>query len=407
VAKEREIIYESLTEILENGQYSHIVEKAVLDKHDYLEKSKKAYIKRMIEGTVEMLPAIDKIIDSYAKTKIKSQKPLIRTVLRMSVYEIMFMDSSPDYAVVSEAVKLVKKHGFHNLAPFVNGVLRTVSKNKETLSVNSEEAFPSWLLEFLKETYDTEIVQKIVDSSLKEREVTIRKRSELKNDSNLKKHPLLDYAYIVPKGTAVSELPGFSKGAFAVQDVSSMMVVEKADIHKGDRVIDVCAAPGGKSIHARDFGGVVIARDISERKIDLINENLLRCGIGDIVTQVWDATVFDPDLEETADVVIADVPCSGLGVLSKKADIKLKLQKEDMDSLPELQWNIIKNVYKYVKVGKTLMYSTCTINPTENRKMAERIVNELPFELEFDRQFIQGVDETDGFYFAKLKRVKK
>lgn len=407
LAKEREIVYESLIEILENGRYSHIVEKDVLDKFNYLDKSKKAYIKRMIEGTVELLPAIDEVIDSFAKTKVKKQKSLIRTILRMGTYEILMMDSSPDYAIVSESVTFVKKHGFVNLAPFVNGILRNVSKNKENIKIEAKNTFPTWMLELLAKHYEKDVVDAIIRSSVEEHPVTIRVRNELEDYSGLKRHPMLEYAYVVDKGKAVRDIKGYDAGDFVVQDVSSMMVVERSGIKEGDTVLDVCAAPGGKSIHAYDFGARVTSRDVSDRKIDLIRQNLERCNINDVITEVRDATSFDADLEEMVDVLIADVPCSGLGVLAKKTDIKLKLKEEDLDSLVKLQWNIVNTVYKYVKVGKTLMYSTCTINPAENSEMVKRIIEELPFELIEERQFIQGVDDTDGFYYAKLRRISK
>lgn len=407
LAKEREIVYESLIEILENNQYSHIIEKDVLDKFDYLDKSKKAYIKRMIEGTIELLPAIDEVIDSFAKTKVKKQKALIRTVLRMGTYEILMMDSSPDYAVVSELVTFVKKHGFVNLAPFVNGILRNISKNKSSIKIEAQNTFPEWIKNLLLKAYSEDTVDAIIHSSVEEHPVSIRVRNELKDYAGLTRHPLLEYAYIVEKGKALKDIEGYAEGDFIVQDVSSMMVVEKSGIKEGDIVLDVCAAPGGKSIHAHDCGGRVTSRDVSDRKINLIRQNLERCHITDVKTQVWDAASFDEQFEESVDVLIADVPCSGLGVLAKKTDIKLKLKESDIDSLVKLQWDIVSTVYKYVKVGKTLMYSTCTLNPAENCEMVKKIVNELPFELVEERQFIQGIDDTDGFYYAKLKRTRR
>ena len=400
---EREIILDSLIEILENGQYSHLIEKAVLDKYDYLKNNQKAFIKKVTEGTVENLIFIDKVIDSYAKTKVNKQKPLIRNLLRMSTYQILFLDKVPDSAVCNEAVKLAGKRGFRTLSGFVNGVLRAVSRDKSKIEIDNTSC-PDWIKEHLTKYYGEDTAKLILEDFAKEHPVTIRARRELKNTENLIPSGILKNAYYVKKGVSLSQIEGYEEGDFAVQDISSQMVGQMAEIKPGDVVLDVCAAPGGKAICACDLGGIVEARDISESKVSIIDENIARCGCKNIKTTVWDATVPDERWSEKADVLILDAPCSGLGVIGKKADIKFKTNPEDLIELAQIQRKIIDTVWRYVKPGGRLMYSTCTLNPGENEEQARYIVDNYPFELINERTYIPGIDGTDGFYTAALIR---
>ncbi|MDE7287445.1 MAG: 16S rRNA (cytosine(967)-C(5))-methyltransferase RsmB, partial [Lachnospiraceae bacterium] len=394
----RELVLDVLLEILEEGSYSHLVIRDVLDKYNYSKTRDKAFVKRMVEGTLERLIQIDYILDQFSKVPVSRMKPLIRNLMRMSVYQLLFMDSIPDGAVCNEAVKLAGKRGFKGLAGFVNGVLRNIARNKDRLPYPDRDkdeiryfsvrySMPEWLVEKWILSYGREKTSCMLESLLKERPVTVRFRQEQKNaekdvwikelketGAQVKEHPYLPYAYVLDHAAGIKNLPGYAQGWFTVQDVSSMLVAEVAGIEKTDvtddfLVVDACAAPGGKSMHIAEKlcgKGKVIARDLSEYKVSMIRDNIRRMGYENIEAQVYDACKMDESLLGRADVVLADVPCSGLGIIGKKRDIKYRITEEGIKELIILQRKILDVVWQYVKPGGVLIYSTCTINPDEN-----------------------------------------
>lgn len=430
-ANTREIILELLLEILEQNKYSHLVMKQVLDKYSYLEKKDRAFIKRIGEGTIERLIQIDYVINQFSKTKVEKMKPVIRTILRMSVYQLLFMETVPASAACNEAVKLAVKKGFSPLKGFVNGVLRTISRNLENIAYPDKEdapleylavtySMPLWIVQMWNSRYGGEVTESMLIGLLEKRPVTVRFLEELSGQEREKwlqqltetgiqvsGADKLAYAYYLANINSVKEVPGFSEGKFMVQDMGSMLVVEMAHIKKGDIVLDVCAAPGGKALHAASKlagTGSVSARDVSVYKTDRILENVERLGYKNVSVEVWDATVMDEAWIEKADVVIADLPCSGLGVIGRKADIKYRIKPEDISEIVRLQRKILKTASAYVKKGGTLVYSTCTINKEENEDNRDFIVKELPFTLEEEKQLLPGIEPSDGFYMARFIR---
>lgn len=436
MTSEREIILESLILILEKGEFSHTVVSGVLNKYDYLKQNEKAFIKRITEGVIENVPLIDDIIDRYASVKTVKQKIPVRNILRMGVYQILFTDKIPESAAINESVKLAKKKGFGSLGGFVNGVLRSIARDKDKLISSLDESLnmPEWIREHLVKNYGEEKAELIIKDALREHPTVLRDRAyfikdisseERENyDTRVVKSGILPFAFYLKKGTSLQDIAGFNGGRYMAQDIASQMAVMCAGIKKGDLVLDVCAAPGGKALHAYDMGAIVIARDISEKKILRINDNIKRCkkyeadmlkeNTGSIRAEVFDALTFDETMEEKADIVLADLPCSGLGVMGRKSDIKLKTQKEDLESLAKLQRDILDVVWKYVKKGGILLYSTCTLNPAENEEQVKYITDNYPFELypyegylnKGMRQLFPGIDETDGFFIARLKRYE-
>lgn len=395
--KERELILDILMEILEYGGYSHVVLKKALDKHQYLEKQKRAFITRVTEGTIEYLLTIDAVIDQCSKTKVAKMKPVIRTILRMSVYQILKMDRIPDSAVCDEAVKLAVKRKFHGLKGFVNGVLRTISREKETFVFSDwsrKYSMPDWIIELWKKQYPAETVEEMLKAFLEERPTSVRcnlDRASLeeileslkRNEVTVKIHPLAPHSLLLSGYDYLDALEAFQKGWITVQDVSSSFVGVVADPQKGDVVLDVCGAPGGKSLHIADKlagTGQVVVRDLTEKKIALVEENIRRTGFTNIRAQVWDALDFDPEWEEKADIVIADLPCSGLGIIGKKPDIKYQVTEEDLQELASLQREILSVVWRYVKPGGKLIYSTCTIDRLENEDQRTWFLEQFPFE---------------------------
>lgn len=427
----REIILDILLEISGQNEYSNILITAVLNKYDYLEPREKAFIKHVAEGTLERRIQIDYVLDRYSKVPVRKMKPLIRELLRMSVYQILFMENVPDAAVCNEAVKLAKKRRFQTLQGYVNGVLRTIVREKDKIPYPERDkdivryfsicySMPEWLVRHFQKAYGDEKTEKILQGFLERQPVCVRIDENLEEETRkeildawkrdgvkVKSHPALSYAFLLEGTEGISRLYGYQEGFFTVQDVSSMMVVEKAGIQTGNVVLDVCAAPGGKTMHAAcklHGSGRVIACDVTEYKTQKIEENCERLGYENVMVRVQDARVFDETLEEKADIVIADVPCSGLGVIGKKQDIKYRVTEESLQQITELQREIIRNVVRYVKPGGTLMYSTCTINSGENEEMVEWICEQFAFEKNRMVQLLPGIDETDGFFYARLRR---
>ncbi len=426
----REIILDALMEILEKQQYSHLVMQGVLEKYSYLEKQERSFIKRVCEGTTEQKIRIDYVIDRFSKTKTAKMKPLIRTLLRMGTYQILFMDKIPDSAVCNESVKLAEKRGFRTLKGFVNGVLRAIARNKDSIEypdrIKEETAYlsvmysmPEELIRLWQQQYGKEKAETILSALLEKRPLTIRISEELTEDEKeglladmraegITVTPtMLPYVFALGGVDRVSNLPGYDEGRFVVQDLGSAMVVEMAGIRRGDYVVDVCAAPGGKATHAavKTGGeGHVLARDLTEYKVSLIEENKDRLSLTNMEAQVWDATVSDETMEGRADVVIADLPCSGLGVIGRKSDIKYRVSRKSLDEVAQLQRRILSVVHTYVKPGGVLLYSTCTINRAENEENKEWFLSQFPFEEEEERLMLPGEDGSDGFYMVRMRK---
>lgn len=434
----REIALDILLEILERGGYSHIILRQALNKYQYLDKSERAFISRIAEGTVEYLLQIDYIIDSFSNTKVKKMKPVIRTILRMSVYQLLYMDRVPDSAVCNEAVKLAVKRKFTGLKGFVNGVLRNISRNKEGLSWPDDSvrySMPAWIVSMWEESFGRETAVTMMESFLKDKKTTVRcnfakaskeeiLKSLKKQGAEVSEYGISEAVLCIEKYDYLEGLEAFQKGYIQVQDLSSSFVGEIADPKKGDYVIDVCGAPGGKSIHIADKldgTGMVEVRDLSLQKISMVEENIKRCGFSNIRTKVQDALAADPDSVEKADIVIADLPCSGLGIIGRKPDIKYRMTPEDLESLAALQREILAVVQTYVKPGGRLIFSTCTINRKENEENAQWFLEHFPFDCislkgkfgekmdsaAANQEFLQllpGIHPCDGFFIAVFQK---
>lgn len=443
---EREIVLEVLLEITEHGMYSHIVLRDVLNKYQYLEKKERSFITRVTEGTLEHMMEIDYILDQFSKVKVKKMKPVIRNIMRSAVYQMKYMDSVPVSAACNEAVKLAVRKGFGSLRGFVNGVLRNVARNLDQIEYPTEPlkrlsiqySMPEWILNLWLKAYDSDVVEQMLQAFQRETPLTIRCNLRMVTPKQLKEHleaegvivkvhPYLEYAFHISGFDYLGDLESFQNGEFSVQDISSMLVSELAGPKEGDYVIDVCAAPGGKSLHMAEKlngSGHVEARDLTEYKVGLIQENIERTGLSNVEAVQQDALIFDETSVGKADIVLADLPCSGLGVLAKKTDLKYKATKEGADSLAKLQREMLKNVQAYVKDEGKLVYSTCTINPAENMDNVHWFLNEYPeFELidihgslceELQKdvkengciQLLPGVHQSDGFFLACMKKRK-
>lgn len=450
---EREIALDILMEINEREQYIHVLLNDALRKYQYLEKNERAFITRLVKGTMERRMTLDYVINQVSSVRVNKMKPLIRNLMRMSVYQMMYMEQVLVSAVCNEAVKLAKIRHFTNLSGFVNGVLRNISRQLPTMELPDDYSVrysvPQELVDMLKASYGEETMKLILESFLEDSKVsavvnTIKiTKAELmerlsKQGIDVIDAPYVENAFIMSDYNYLEEIPEFIDGMFQIQDISSMLAGMIASPVKDSTVIDVCAAPGGKSIFAAlmmEGTGHVISRDVSEKKTEQIDENVQRLGLDNISVETADALEHYLADEERADMLLADVPCSGLGIIGRKPDIKYNVSCEKLDGIVRLQRNILDSVCSYVKHGGYLVYSTCTLNPKENEENVRYIIEKgfapvditelLPGSLVNDAKkagekyldklngdaargmltLIPGVYECDGFFVAKLKRI--
>lgn len=449
----RAVVLDILTEIEKEGEFSHITINNALLKYQYLDRTQRAFINRLSLGTIECRIEMDYILNQYSKTPVNKMKPLIRRIMRMAVYQIIYMENVPDSAACNEAVKLAAKRGFTGLKGFVNGVLRNISRNKDNITypdkaketkkyLSVKYSMPEWIIELWNTNMSYEEIEDILAGMRKDKKTYIRCNT-LKGSTDYIKKILeeegvtvtevsgLSYAYEISGYDYLTALKSFNEGLYQIQDISSMMAGEYVKPSTDSLIVDVCAAPGGKSINAalklaeaaydnkdipesgiskevlKGITGRGIARDVSDYKASLIDDNVARLGIPYIDVEVHNALEFDEELEGKADIVIADLPCSGLGIMGRKPDIRYNITKEKIDDIISLQRDILKVVSRYVKTGGTLVYSTCTINRAENEDNADWICNTLGFSKDGEyRQMLPSAKaDNDGFFVAGL--IKK
>ena len=399
----RRVALDILSRVWQKGEFlSSALEEAFFRKD--LTDRDRAYITRLCMGTEEKLIFLDEVIAHYSSTPLKKLRPVMLYILRISVYQIFFMESAPDHAIVNEAVALAKKRGLYNLSGFANGLLRSVLRDgrdikamKKKLLTGNEihdlsvsYSIPSWIIESFISDYGKEICEKICTGFSK---------------------PSATYAWAkdgsvirIDDPSKIGEMEAFKSGDIYIMDKSSMQPVILADIKAGDMVLDVCAAPGGKSLLAASRGAKVESRDLTDDKVKKIHENIIRMHMGNVTVKKWDATIDDPDSHLKFDVVIADLPCSGLGVIAKKPDIRYRLKKEDITSLVGIQSSILDVVSEYVKPGGKLVFSTCTLSRAENEdNVLGFLKSHDNYKLEKEEQIIPEAGEHDGFFVAILK----
>ena len=446
---EREVVLDMLLSLRE-GKLSHTILKDTLDSYLYLDKSSRGFITRLYEGTIEKRLYLDFIIDGYSKTPVKKMKPIIMLLLEMAVYQLFFMDRVPDSAAINEAVKLAKKRGLTGLSGFVNGVLRNIARNKENIALPDKNkdliqyleikySTPRTVVEYLIKDYGNHEAEAILEAFEEKRPLLARatkNREELikKLDAEgvrVSTDTIFPESVRILELDSLSYLESFEEGDFVIQDESSQFIGKIVGLPKGARVLDLCAAPGGKSLLFAGMEEVdeIISCDITESKTELIEDNVRRIGTDKIRTKVNDASLYNPDFLDGFDLVICDLPCSGLGVMGRKRDIKYNVSRDKIRELAILQKKILENAVRYVKKGGRLIYSTCTMTKAENEenftfisefkgfsavdfsdkirgyvdryKDGERLVNEA--KKGFMRLF-PGELGTDGFFISEFMR---
>lgn len=441
--KARFVAVSTLYDMEVKGAYSNIKLNEYFVKYD-LSSIDRGFATELLYGTVRWKAKIDYLIQKSIKNNINEIAPWTLVCLRTAIYQIYFMDKVPEFAAVNEAVKLVKMKA-DRATSFVNGVLRSILRNKDefdnigiknkTKRLAIQYSHPEWFVKKFGNIYGEEFITELMRINNTPPELSARVNT-LKTTREELINLLSSEGCLVQKGNAqeaivfngysmIEKSKEFNEGYFIFQDESSMLVAKVLDPKPGNKVVDLCSAPGGKTTHIAQLmenKGEVIAFDIHEHKLELINDNTRKLGIKIIKTDKRDATILNEDLESTCDRVLVDAPCSGLGLIRKKPEIRWNIKEEDLLSLKNLQKKILYNASKYVRNGGVLVYSTCTISEEENEEVIKEFLSDTPnFELEDIEGYLPekylnktakegyiklfpNVNGCDGFFIARLRR---
>ena len=441
--KARELALKVLLDIEENNNYSNIA----INKHFKnvnLNNQDRGLATELIYGVVENKYYLDYIIDKLSKIKCKKMNIYVKILLRMGIYQILLLNSISDYAAVNETVSLVKKYDKRS-SGFVNAILRNVIRQKDTIGevdlkddkimyLATRYSYKPWMIKNWINNFSEEFTEDLLEANSEKPSVYLRTNTlKISRDSLIEKLksegincsivPTIDEAIRVENLKNIENNQLFKDGMFTIQDISSMMVGKVMNPKENSLVLDVCSAPGGKTTHLATLmnnTGKVVSRDIFDHKLKLIQSTVDRLGLTNVEVQSFDASVLDEESIDKFDYVLADVPCSGLGIIRRKPEIKYK-EKAELKDLPKIQKDILKNASKYVKVGGTLIYSTCTIQDNENIEVIKDFldnnnnfklvpINEVKVDLDNqDNGYLKiypNIHDIDGFFIAKLERVR-
>ncbi len=426
MANAREMVLKGLYRIETEDAYTNQVLKEILS-GDSISSVDRGFITELLTGVVRHRLRLDYVIGRFSKIKLKKLSPWVHQILRMGIYQILFLERVPDSAACNESVKLANRYANGGARGFVNGLLRTVVREKENIPLpeknpdrfSVEYSCPLWLTEKLLKQYGEETTEKILAASHKKQPVSLRVNRLATTSEELQKQ-LSDEGIItsldeenpnrvfVEGALDMSRSDSYGKGLYTVQNSSSMAAVEVLDPQSGEVVLDLCSAPGGKTTYMAERmenKGEIYAFDLHPHKMELIQKSAERLGITIVSAAVQDAMVPMEHWVNKADRVLADVPCSGIGVIHKKPDIKWHRTTEDVEELCRIQKKILQNAASYLKPGGALVYSTCTILKEENQEQVQAFLKENPeFILEEERTLFTHETGGSGFYIAKLIR---
>ncbi|MBI9011655.1 MAG: 16S rRNA (cytosine(967)-C(5))-methyltransferase RsmB [Clostridiales bacterium] len=427
----RKVVLETLNEIDNNKFTNKLIQE--IQKREDIESRDMGFISKIVYGVVENRMYLDYVVRKFSSIRLKKIEPEILNILRMSAYQIIYLTKVPNSAVVDEAVKLTKKVNKRH-SGFVNGILRNMIRNLETVELPKADnerlsiqySHPLWMVDRWLAVYGLSFTEDLLKANNETPHLVLRTNTLLINREDLmtklkssglecKKSDIVEEGIIITSlgSLSIDQIPEFGLGYFTIQDESSMMVSRILDPKAGEYILDLCAAPGGKTTHISQLmenKGQVYACDITEKKLDLVKENIKRLKLNNIRLFENDATVFNESFVDKFDKVLVDAPCSGLGIIRRKPDIKYQKTEADILALNDIQMTILDQASKYIKQGGVLVYSTCTIEPSENRLMVEAFLKShtdfeiLPINEDKDLQLYPNVDETDGFYCCKLLR---
>ncbi|HOQ07558.1 MAG TPA: 16S rRNA (cytosine(967)-C(5))-methyltransferase RsmB [Clostridiales bacterium] len=444
----REAALKILYEVNEQGAYSNIALNKHLSSHGFSGRDR-AFITELVYGVIKWKLTLDRTIAACSDIKMERLSPWIKNVLRLGAYQLLHMTKVPPSAAVNESVKLARRYGHKASAGYVNAVLRNIAGGggKEIFPDREEDpvgylsvrySYPKWMAEKFTGLFGEEFAESLMEAGnavpdLAVRANTLKTSAEgligaLKNEGvEALPGKYVSEAVVIKSHVSVAELEAYRKGLFQVQDEGSMLPALALAPQPGEKVLDACSAPGGKATHMAQLmrnRGLITAMDIHEHKLRLIEEAAGRLGTDIVRTELHDATIPVPEHEGAYDRVLLDAPCSGLGIIRRKPDIKWAKENRDLRSIMQLQRRLMDSVSKAVRPGGVLVYSTCTLLPEENESVVKDFLNEndefyedditpfLPPGLAIHArggmlQVYPNRDGTDGFFVARLARKVK
>ncbi len=423
MANARKIALNALLEVRQSA-YSNITLNKFLSDTE-LSSADKSLVTAIFYGVLDRTITLDYVLSKHIKSPLKKVAPFALENLRIALYQIMFMNKIPDSAAVNEAVKIIKNSKFKHLSGFVNGVLRNILRDDIVLpngndikSLGIRYSCPDWIIESFVNDYGIDNTIALLDSSLESPPVMLRvntlktTKNELCeilfNEGVSTRQATLENAVEVVGGIDVTSSVAYKNGLFHVQDIASQTVVSKLSPNKNERVLDVCAAPGGKTFTMAQYmenSGQIIACDLYEKRVDLIKKGAKRLSLNNILAIKQDATVKNDSFGQF-DAILCDVLCSGLGVIRRKPEIKYK-DLSDYSDITDIQIKILEVASNYLKPNGRILYSTCTLRRCENEDIIQCFLDKYPqYELKYQRTFMPHIDGSDGFYCALLQKSR-
>jgi 16S rRNA (cytosine967-C5)-methyltransferase len=431
----RYLAVELLNKTFRSGSYSNIQLSSGLSSSEMDERDKKL-CSVIYYGVIERRITIDHIIGGLSSRPLKKLDDTVLNILRCGIYQLLWMDSVPDSAAVNESVKLAKKFGKTSASGMVNAVLRSFIRNEKKYllpkdifrSASITYSSPEWLVESLCNDYGQELMENLLSDALEKSPTTIRMNNIRCTENELlaslgkitaEKSDKINGCFILGGGDPTAS-EAFRKGFFHVQDIASQLCCMAVNPDENDRVLDICAAPGGKTFTMAEMmngRGEIYAFDLHEKRVRLIKSGAERLGLENIRAMTGDASVFNENLPKFSKI-LCDVPCSGIGAIRRKPEIKYK-NPSDFENLPEIQYKIAENALNYLETGGELIYSTCTLRRVENDEVIEKLLKNHP-ELE-PVGFLENLGEpfgsfkasifpkyfgSDGFFISKVKKVR-
>ena len=451
----RETALKILYKIDEEKAYSNIVLNSEIKKQkEKLQRKDIGLISEIVYGVTTWRITLDEIIEKYSKIKLKKISKWILNILRMSIYQIIFLDKIPKSAAVNEGVNLAKKYGNRGSIGFTNAVLRKVDKKDYTELFEEKDnikrisittSMPEWIiLELKKEGVSIEKIEEICKNSNIRPSISVRINNLKINKQELKEKlqekgiktedGILNDFLILNNIKDIENMEEFTQGYFTVQDEVAGLTALVLNPQPGENVLDACSSPGGKTTYLAELmknQGNIVATDIHEHRTKLVENAAKRLGINIIKTSVQDATIFNEKYKEKFDKILLDVPCLGIGVLKRKPDIKWQKEQKDVDEISKIQYKILENCSKYLKKNGEIVYSTCSIFKKENERIIEKFIkNNLEFQIEkfdfeknsqlkneknanlFFQNYIKNCkylevyqnEKTDGFFICKMTK---
>lgn len=449
----REVALKILHRIDKDNAYSNIALNEVLEQNrKTLNEKDIGLISEIVYGVTTWKLTLDEIIKKYSKVRMKKISIWILNILRMSIYQIIFLDKIPKSAAVNEGVNLAKRYGHKSSSGFVNAILRKVTKQdyedfykitNPIERIQKTTSMPKWIIEeLLSEGLSIEKIEEICIASYKRPKISIRVNKLKTNPKELKEkleqkqikveNGILEDFLILNKVKNLEKLEEFKEGLFTVQDEAAGLTAIVLDPKQNETILDACSSPGGKTTYIGEIvenNANILAWDIHKHRVGLVEKAAKRLGIDKIETEVKDASKYEEKYKNKFDKILLDVPCLGLGVIKRKPDIKWQKKKEDISEICEIQWEILNTCSEYLKKGGNLVYSTCSILKEENENMIYKFLEKHPeFEIQkiilpnsdkseknnqnYFEKFIEKAgflqvyqnEETDGFFICKLKK---